>query len=103
MTAYNVAMGLSSTAALTGKDLGGMVLTPGIYFFASSARLTGTLTLDTLANPNAVLVFQIGSTLTTASNSSVIFTSSLTDPNVFWQVPSRGDRVRYLPHKQNSW
>jgi len=87
-TAYNQAMGLKPTATLTGKDLGGMVLTPGVYFFASSAQLTGTLTLNNLGNPNALFVFQIGSTLTTASNSSVIFSSSLTDPNVFWQVGS---------------
>jgi hypothetical protein len=87
-TAYNAAMGLSPTATLTGKDLGGMVLTPGVYFFASSAQLTGTLTLNNLGNPNALFVFQIGSTLTTASSSAVVFSSSLSDPNVFWQVGS---------------
>ena len=87
-TAYNAAMGLSPTATLTCKDLGGMTLTPGVYFFSSSAQLTGTLTLNNLGNPNAVFVFQIGSTLTTASGSAVIFSSTLNDPNVFWQVGS---------------
>ena len=87
-TAYNAAMGMSRTATLTGQNLGGMTLTPGVYFFASSAQLTGTLTLNNLGNPNAVFVFQIGSTLTTASSSSVIFSSSLTDSNVYWQVGS---------------
>jgi hypothetical protein len=87
-TAYNVAKGLSPTMTLTGKDLGGMTLTPGVYFFASSAQLTGALTLNNLGNPNALFVFQIGSTLTTASASSVIFSNSLADPNVFWQVGS---------------
>jgi hypothetical protein len=85
-TAYNAAMGLSPTATLTGSDLGGLVLTPGVYFFASSAQLTGALTLNNLGNPNALFVFQIGNTLTTASNSSVIFSNSLADSNVFWQV-----------------
>jgi len=87
-TAYNIAMGLARTATLTGKNLGGMTLTPGVYFFASSAQLTGTLTLNNLGNPNALFVFQIGSTLTTASNSSVVFSNSLADPNVYWQVGS---------------
>jgi hypothetical protein len=87
-TAYNAAMGLSPTATLTGQNLGGMVLTPGVYFFASSAQLTGKLTLNSLGNPNALFVFRIGSTLTTASSSSVIFSNSLADPNVFWQVGS---------------
>jgi hypothetical protein len=76
-TAYNAAMGLSPTATLTGKNLGGMTLTPGVYFFSSSAQLTGTLTLNNLGNPNAQFVFQIGSTLTTASGSAVIFSSTL--------------------------
>jgi len=87
-TAYNQAAGMAPTQILTGQDLGGMTLTPGVYFFASSAQLTGTLTLNDLGNPNAVFVFQIGSTLTTASSSAVVFTSSLTDKNVFWQVGS---------------
>jgi len=87
-TAFNSAVGMPLTATLTGQDLGGMVLTPGVYFFATSAQLTGTLTLNDLGDPNAVFVFQIGSTLTTASNSSVIFSNSLTDKNVFWQVGS---------------
>ena len=87
-TAYNQAAGMAVTSTLTGKDLGGMVLTPGVYFFASSAQLTGTLTLNPEGNPNAVFVFQIGSTLTTASSSAVVFSSGLTDKNVFWQVGS---------------
>jgi Ice-binding-like/PEP-CTERM motif len=87
-TAYNAAAGLTPTANLTGQDLGGLTLTPGVYSFDSSAQLTGTLTLNTLGNPNAVFVFQIGDTLTTASASSVIFSNSLTDSNVYWQVGS---------------
>lgn len=87
-TAYKAAAGLSPTGTLTGQDLGGQTLTPGVYFFATEAQLTGTLTLNNLSNPNALFVFQIGSTLTTASNSSVVFSNSLTDSNVFWQVGS---------------
>ncbi|HKI19737.1 MAG TPA: ice-binding family protein [Isosphaeraceae bacterium] len=94
-TAYNVAAGLSPTQNLTGTDLGGLTLTPGVYFFSSSAQLTGTLTLNYEGNPNSQFVFQIGSTLTTASNSAVAaeLTSgggSVPMPGctVFWQVGS---------------
>jgi hypothetical protein len=50
-----------------------------------------TLTLE--GKPGALFVFQIGSSLTTGSASSVIFINSLTgkpmtDPNIFWQVGS---------------
>ncbi len=86
-TAYNSLAGLSSDVDLTGQDLGGLTLTPGVYSFMSSAQLTGTLTLDNLGDPDALFVFQIGSTLTTASNSSVLTTSGDV-PNVFFQVGS---------------
>src|SRR5580693_3990803 len=63
--AYNVAAGLPVTQTLTGQNLGGLTLTPGVYFFATSALLTGTLTLNDMGNPDAVFVFQIGTALTT--------------------------------------
>jgi type VI secretion system secreted protein VgrG len=91
-TAYNAAAGLAPTQDLTGQDLGGRTLTPGVYFFSSSAQLTGTLTLNDEGNPNAQFVFQIGSTLTTASNSSVVTIndggSTMPGCTVFWQVGS---------------
>ncbi len=88
ITAYNILAGQSVTTDLTGQDLGGMTLTPGVYFFSSSAQLTGTLTLNTLNNPAALFVFQIGSTLTTASNAVVNVIDALPDTGVFWQVGS---------------
>lgn len=87
-TAYNALAGMASTQTLTGQDLGGLTLVPGVYFFASSAQLTGTLTLDTQGNPDALFVFQIGTTLTTASNSSVITINGNNDCHVYWQVGS---------------
>ena len=89
-TAYNAAAGLAPTQTLTGLDLGGMTLTPGVYFFSSSAQLTGTLTLNDQGDPNAQFVFQIGSTLTTASSSSVVTINGGSMPgcDVFWQVGS---------------
>jgi hypothetical protein len=80
---------LPVTQDLTGQDLGTIgVLTPGVYFFASSAQLTGALTLNAQSNPNALFVFQIGSTLTTASGSSVQVTNGGANNGVFWRVGS---------------
>jgi ethanolamine utilization microcompartment shell protein EutS len=87
-TAYNALAGLACNTNLTGQDLGGLTLTPGVYCFSSSAQLTGTLTLNAQGNSAAVFVFQIGSTLTTASNSSVLMTNGGSSCNVFWQVGS---------------
>jgi len=87
-TAYNVLAGEPSAADLTGKDLGGMTLTPGVYRFTSSAQLTGTLTLDAQGDPNARFDFQIGSTLTTAGAASIRLIDGADACNVFWQVGS---------------
>jgi hypothetical protein len=87
-TAYNFAAGEVPSANLSGQDLGGLTLTSGVYFFSSSAQLTGTLTLNAQGDPNAVFLFQIGSTLTTAGNSSVVIINGGQDGNVFWQVGS---------------
>ena len=76
------------TQSLTGTDLGGQTLVPGVYSFSSSAQLTGALTLDAGGNSAAVWVFQIGSTLTTASGSSVVLINGAAPCNVFWQVGS---------------
>jgi type VI secretion system secreted protein VgrG len=73
---------------LTGQDLGGMTLTPNVYCFDTSAQLTGDLVLDALGDPLAVWVFQMGSTLTTASTSSVAVSNGGQALNVFWQVGS---------------
>ena len=88
LSAYNVLAGQSVTSNLTGQDLGGLTLNPGVYFFSSSAPLTGTLTLDALNNPNALFIFQIGSTLTTASDSVVNVLNGGVNNGVYWQVGS---------------
>jgi hypothetical protein len=87
-TAYTFAVGEACGTDLTGQALGGMTLTPGSYCFSSSADLTGILTLNAEGDPNAVFLFQIGSTLTTGSNASVLFTNSGQGGSLFWQVGS---------------
>ena len=57
---------MTPTDNLTGTDLGNLILLPGVYFFATTAALTGNLTLNANDENNAFWVFQIGTTLTTA-------------------------------------
>jgi hypothetical protein len=88
-TAYNNIAATPCTVDLTGQNLGGLTLTPGVYCFSSSAQLTGALTLNALGNPNALFLFKIGSTLTTASGSTVTVINGGSSCNrVYWQVGS---------------
>ena len=90
--AYVGLQSMASNYNLTGQDLGGLTLTPGVYSFASSAQLTGMLTLDAQGVNNAFWVFQIGSTLTTASGAEVAMinagSNNGTNDGLFWQVGS---------------
>jgi hypothetical protein len=86
--AYNSLQAMVPTHTLTGTDLGGLTLQPGVYFFASSAFLTGTLTLDGMGDPNAVFVFQMGSTLITGSSAAVVSINGASGCNIYWQVGS---------------
>lgn len=81
-TAFNVLMGRPGTA-LAG-DLGGRTLTAGVYSFASSAQMTGTLTLD--GGPDSVFIIQVGGSLTTATSSAVLLTGGAQASNVFFVV-----------------
>ncbi len=85
-TAYNAAAGQPLTTSVAG-DLVGMTLTEGVYR-STSLALSGQLTLDGQGNPNSVFVFQVASTLITASASSIILTNGAQACNVFWQVGS---------------
>ncbi|MDO8348946.1 MAG: ice-binding family protein [Planctomycetota bacterium] len=86
--AYNALAGAACNTNLTGQDLGGLTLVGGVYCFSTSAQLTGTVTLNGSGNPNSVFIFQIGTTLTTASGSSVNLVNGAEACKVFWQVGS---------------
>lgn len=88
ITQYNALAGAACSADLTGQDLGGQTLIPGIYCFSSSAQLTGTLTLNAQGNANAAFIFKTGSTLTTASGSSVVMINGGNPCGVAWQIGS---------------
>ncbi|MEI9806101.1 MAG: ice-binding family protein [Pseudolabrys sp.] len=87
-TAYNDLSARIATVNLTGQNLGGLTLVPGVYSFNSSAQLTGLLSLNGLGNPNSVFIFNIGSTLTTAAASAVSLINGAQGGNVFWRVGS---------------
>jgi hypothetical protein len=87
ITASNDAASRSPFVTVSG-DLGGTTLVSGVYRSASSMGLTGTVTLNGAGNPDSVFIFEAGSTLTTASTSTVLLENGAQACNVFWQVGS---------------
>jgi hypothetical protein len=87
-TAYNNAASRPSSGS-AGTDLAGQTFSPGVRTASSSLLLSsGSVTLNAEGNPNAVFIFQIGSTLITGSNTSVSLINGAQACNVFWQVGS---------------
>ncbi len=89
VNAYNDAAGRTPDSSLGPVyDLGGQSFSSGVYNSSSSFAITGTLTLDAMGDPNAVWIFQAGSTLSANSGSKVVLTGGAKAENVFWQVGS---------------
>ena len=105
--AYNDAKSRSvDQIALTdGENIGGQTLVPGLYRSATSLAITGDLILDAGGASNAVWIFQMGSTLTTADGgagnplSQVVLTNGALARNIIWQVGSSATLGTYSVFK----
>jgi hypothetical protein len=96
-TAYDDAAG-RTPFTMVATELGGRTLQPGVYRGATLG-ITGTLTLDAAGDPNAVFIFQAGSTLITGTDSRVSVINGAQGCNVFWQVGSSatlGTRTQFV-------
>ena len=89
LTAYNFAEAQPpSQPTITGVNLAGRTLVPGVYNSTSGILIDGpiALTLDGGGDPNAVFIFQAASSgnLIVESTSSVTLTNGAQPCNVFW-------------------
>lgn len=88
-TAFTDAAGRAATTSFAPAfDLGGLILTSGVYNDSTSFGLTGALTFDAQGNPNSVFIIQAGSTLITASGSSINLINGAQACHIFWVVGS---------------
>jgi hypothetical protein len=85
-TAYVDAAGRPPTGTTLGSALAGGTLLAGVYNAGSSLDVSGAVTLDGEGDPNAVFIFQVGASLTTASSTSIVLTGNAQACNVYWQV-----------------
>lgn len=92
-TAYNALAALPPGSDPGAGQLGGLVLTPGVYTAAGGTFgvTGGNLTLDAQGDVNAVWVFQSAAALTVglpATPRRVLLVNGAQARNVFWQVGS---------------
>lgn len=87
-TAYTDAAGRSNPdfLNLSGGNLSGETLAPGLYKWASGVTITDSITLDGGGDSNAVWIFQIDNRLALASGSDVFLSGGASAQNVFWQT-----------------
>ncbi|WP_213283733.1 ice-binding family protein [Cellulomonas hominis] len=85
-TAYLDAEGRAPTGTSLGSAVAGGTYLAGVYNATSSLGVSGAVTLDGEGDPNAVFVFQVGASMTTASSTSIVLTGNAQACNVFWQV-----------------
>jgi hypothetical protein len=82
--AYDELAAMTCDSDLTGQDLGGQSLAPGVYCFDADAQLTGAALTLTGAGP---WIFQIGGALSTTAGVTVADSTAACDgSSVFWQV-----------------
>lgn len=89
LVAYNSIVSQRATTTTSAAAIfATTTLASGVYNAPSSLGITGTLTLDGGGNPNAMFLFQTGSTLTFAVASEVLLANGARAENVYWQVGS---------------
>lgn len=100
-TAYNDAASRSGTSVPS--EIGaGKTFTPGVYT-SPTLQLTGEVTLDAKGDPNAVFIFQAGSTLTTATDSTITLIGGAQACNVYFQVGSSATLAPAHSSSGRSW
>jgi hypothetical protein len=100
-TDYIYATGLANGAVLP-IDMSGRTFTPGLYTNSVAETLnSGNVTLDAQGNPNAVFIFQIGTTLTTIGSTQVILAGGAQAKNVFWAVGTAATLGTYSTFRGN--
>lgn len=77
---------MSRPVGTTVNDITGMTLAPGVYTSDSTMSIAvgGTVVLDGEGDPNAVWIFQVGSSLTVNNDASVLLVNGAKASNVFW-------------------
>lgn len=87
---YASIVALTCEHNLSGQNLDGMTLPPGVYCFDTGVTMAAGTILTLNGGLTDKWYFQIGTALITGSNTSVVLTGGAVAGNVFWQIGSSG-------------
>jgi hypothetical protein len=73
-------------ATVLGPELGGTLVTPGVWSFSSTANIAAGTTLT--LNGAGIYIFKVGSALTANVLSNVLLQNGASPCNIYWQVTS---------------
>ena len=93
-SAYNYCKDAPTTKEMTGVDLAGKILGPGVYKFNSAAAISQPAGVLTLSG-RGIYIFQIGSAFTTSANSKIVRKNGAKAGCIFWQVGSSATLGQY--------
>jgi hypothetical protein len=84
--AFTAASGLAAGNTLTGDDLGGQTLVPGVYHSVAALAATSAVTFNANGDPNAYFIIQGDVTLNTTASTSMILLGGAQASHIFWVV-----------------
>ena len=83
-SAYTSGMSRPASGQLTGDDLAGQVVTPGVYHRVAAYAMTTPVTFDAQNNPDAVFIMQSDAALNTTAGTTMNLINGATASNIFW-------------------
>ena len=84
-TVYNILIEKPATNSTHGSFFGnGETLTEGVYVIDGAGTIAGTLTLDSLGNPNAVFIFKIDGAFSSTAGTIINLINGASASHVFW-------------------
>jgi outer membrane protein OmpA-like peptidoglycan-associated protein len=85
-SAFTSASGLAAGNTLTGSDLGGQILVPGVYHSVAALAATSAVTFNANGDPNAYFIIQGDGTLNTTASTSMVLAGGAQSSHIFWVV-----------------
>jgi hypothetical protein len=83
---FTALSGLAAGNTLTGADLGGQTLVPGVYHSVAALAATSAVTFDAQGDPNAYFIIQSDAALNTTASTSMVLAGGAQASHIFWVV-----------------